>query len=400
MAKQGGDGMTGIATIQDPVSIAVILLAVVVIADFWSSRFKNSKLMRIIPTPVWCYIPPTLLTTIGILPIKSPVYDWISIYILPACLILLLMTSDLKSLKKIGTYAAIAMAGSSICVFIGGVTVFFLFKHLIGPESWKAIGTLMASWIGGTANQLAVKEATGLSDQLFTPLFISDITMVYIWMTFLMIISGSQKKIDHMMKADRKQLETILYEDKRKKSRKDKLTFASLIKLLIIGFGVGIACTWASKYISQSRPSINQATWIIMIITTAGLLLSMTSFAETEERNANKIGYFLFYFVLASTGAKANLLAVFLAPLFLLVAFVWMVIQGVLFFIYAKVLRIPIGLCAAASQANLGGVVSAPIVASTYHSSLVPVALLLAIFGNAVGNYVGILTSQLLHLFQ
>ena len=384
-------------------------MAVVVVADTWANRFKHSKLMRIIPTPVWCYIPPTILTTLGILPMKSPVYDAISAYILPACLILLLMTTDLKSLKKIGKYAAIAMAGSSSAVLIGGVTVFFLFRNLMGPESANAIGTLMASWIGGTANQLAVKEATGLSDQLFAPLFISDITMVYVWMTLLMILSGSQKKIDRMMNADHTQFETLLSFPRKRESRHGspiktfgddtKLTTASLFKLLLIGFGVSLACTQIAQYIPATRIQINEATWIIIVITTVGLALSMTSFARKEEQNANKIGYFLFYFVLASTGAKANLLAVFMAPLFLLVAFVWMVIQGVLFLIYARALRIPIGLFAAASQANLGGIISAPIVASTYHSKLIPVALILAIFGNAIGNYVGILTSHLLSLF-
>lgn len=386
-------------TIQDPIYIAVILMAIVVTADTWATRFKHSKLMRIIPTPVWCYIPATILTTLGILPMQSSVYDAISAYVLPACLILLLMTSDLKNLKKIGKYAAIAMLGSSSSVFIGGVMVFFLFRNLIGPESTQAIGTLMASWIGGTANQLAVKEATGLSDQLFAPLFISDITMVYVWMTLLMILSGSQKKIDRMMNADKTQFEKILNQGEVKKSPR-KLTIVSLFKLLLVGFGIGLTCTWIGRHIPKTAIELNEATWIIIVITTVGLALSMTPLAQKEEQNANKIGYFLFYFVLASTGAKANLLAVFMAPLFLLVAFVWMIIQGILFLIYARVLRVPIGLFAAASQANLGGIVSAPIVASTYHAKLIPVALILAIFGNAIGNYVGILTNQFLLLFQ
>lgn len=403
--------------IQHPVFISLILLLVVIAADTWSRRFKDSFLMRIIPTPVWCYIPPTILTTFGILPSQSPVYDWISAYVLPACLILLLMTSDLKSLSKIGTYALVAMFGSSCAVLIGGVSVFFLFKSVLGAESWKAIATLAASWIGGTANQLAVKQATGLSDSLFTPLFISDITMVYVWMTFLMILSSRQEKIDVWMNSNRKQLEKILHDSGPEKSAdqncchpeaifgrriSDSRFFASLRMtacLLILGFGIGFACTWAGGKIPELGLAVNRATWTIIIITTVGLLLSLTSFARSQESNANKIGYFFFYFVLASTGAKANLLAVLLAPLFLGIAFIWMLIQGVLFFVYARILRIPIGLSAAASQANLGGIVSAPIVASTYDSKLVPVALILAIFGNAIGNYVGILTAQFLKLF-
>ncbi len=388
------------ALIQEPIYIAVILLAVVVIAHKWSIRFKNSPIMRIIPTPVWCFVPPTLMTTLGILPAKSELYDWISAFVLPACLILLLMTTDLKSLKKIGRYAGIAMLGSSAAVFIGGIIVFFLFKNWLGPESGNAIATLMSSWIGGTANELAVKEATGLSDHLFAPLFISDITMVYIWMTLLMLISGSQQKIDKMMNSDRKQLEKILNEDRRRKVTQKKFTLESLAQLLVVGFGGGLACAWAAKNVPDIGIAINQSTWIIILVTTAGLALSLTRFSEVQERNANKIGYFFFYFVLASTGAKANLLAVAAAPLFLFIAFVWMIIQGVLFFLYARTLRIPLGLFATASQANLGGVVSAPIVASTYHAKLIPVGLILAILGNALGNYIGILTSQLLRTLQ
>src|SRR3990167_896708 len=133
---------------QDPLSIVLILFAVVIVADWWAHKFKNAKIMRILPTPVWCYIPPTLLTTAGILPIESPVYDWITRYILPACLILLLMTTDVEGLKRVGRTALIAMLGASATVIIGGITVFFLFQNQLGPESWKAIGTLTASWVG------------------------------------------------------------------------------------------------------------------------------------------------------------------------------------------------------------------------------------------------------------
>ena len=406
--------MTENLMIENPIFITVILLAVVIIADRWHERFKNALIMRILPTPVFCYIPPTLLTTFGILPMKSPVYDWISHYVLPACLILLLMTTDLGSLKKIGRAAFLAMMGACATVIIGGITIFFLFHNLLGPESWKAIGTLTASWVGGTANELAVKEATGLSDALFGPVFISDITMVYVWMTFLMVLSGNQKKIDQLMGADRKQLETakrgltpngvrpLFFKEpagSEKRNQKFKIPLGSLVLLLSIGFGGGIAATWIGSRIPELGLAVNRTTWIIIAVTTLGLALALHPYARLEEAKATKIGYFLLYFVLASTGAKANLLAILMAPLFLGIAFIWMVIHGVLFFFFGKLFRMPLAILATASQAALGGVVSAPIVASTYESELISVALLLAILGNAMGNYAGILTAQFLRLF-
>lgn len=388
--------------IQDPVSIVVILAAIVIIAERWHQRFKNTLIMRILPTPVFCYIPPTILTTLGIFPMKSPVYDWISKYVLPACLILLLMTTDLSNLKKVGRVAFLAMIGACATVVAGGIVIFFLFHNSLGPESWKAIGTLTASWVGGTANELAVKEATGLSDALFGPLFISDITIVYIWMTFLMILSGSRKKIDKMIGVNRKESEKMSpHQEKFSTVKRDrgKNSLKSLITLLAIGFGGAIASTWIGNQIPEIGLAVNRTTWVVIIVTTLGLYLSMSKYARSEEAQTTKIGYFLLYFVLASTGAKANLFAILMAPLFLGIAFIWMLIHGVLFFFFGKLFRMPIAILATASQAALGGVVSAPIVASTYESELISVGLILAIFGNAMGNYAGILMSQFLRLF-
>ena len=52
-------------------------------------------------------------------------------------------------------------------------------------------------------------------------------------------------------------------------------------------------------------------------------------------------------------------------------------------------------LAVVASQANIGGVASAPIVAEIYQPGFSSVGLLLAILGNIIGTYIGILTAQL-----
>ena len=386
--------------IQEPLFIILILTIVVTTAHLWSIRFKNAQIMRYIPTPVWCYVPPTILTTLGVLPAQSPIYDWIARYVLPACLILLLMTTDVKGLKQMGRLAFITILGSTVTVILGAVAVFFLFRSQLGPENWKAIGTLTASWVGGTANELAVKQATGLSDTLFAPLFIADITAVYFWMTFLMILSGSQNKIDRFIHADRRQMNLILYHGRKGQAdpASQKISTRSLLSLLLIGFGMGSVSSWIGSQIPEFGMTINRTTWIIITVTTVGLTLAFTRFAGRESPKAIKVGYILFYFVLASTGAKANLLAILKAPLLLGVCFVWMVVHGILLLGFGRIFRIPIALLATASQANLGGVVSAPIVASTYEPKLISLAVILAIFGYAIANYAGILTAQLLQI--
>ena len=380
----------------------IILLAVVIAAAKWHERFKNSRIMRLLPTPVFCYVPPTILTTLGVLPHQSIVYDWISKNVLPACLILILMTTDIDNLKKMGRLAFIAMIGSTLTVLIGGVATFFIFRDQIGVESWKAIATLSGSWVGGTANELAVKEATGLSDALFAPLFIADIMIVYVWMTFLMVLSGSQKKADRLLGADRGQLDRIhgtRYVTTVTAVTPPRISARSLVFLLFVGFGVGSVSTWIGSQIPAMGMAFPQSTWIILTITTAGLIMAFVRFGRKESKNATHIGYFLFYLVLASTGARAHLLAILQAPLFLAVCFTWMAFHGGLLFLFGRLARLPSALLATASQANLGGVVSAPIVASTYEPKLASLAVLLALFSYAVGNYTGILLGQFLRLF-
>ena len=109
--------------IQEPLLILLILLAVVIVAQKASTQFHRTALMRYLPTPVWCYVPPTILTTLGFLPAASGVYEWILRYVLPACLILLLMTTDIKGLKKMGRLAFTAVAGSTITVILASAAL-------------------------------------------------------------------------------------------------------------------------------------------------------------------------------------------------------------------------------------------------------------------------------------
>ena len=243
---------------------------------------------------------------------------------------------------------------------------------------------------------LAVKQATELSDQTFTPLFLSDITVVYTWMTFLMVISSNQNKIDRWMNVTRRHMDQALVHAGPAKSTRKKMESQSLLALLAIGFGLGAACIWLGNRLPILGAGMNTFTWIIILVTTLGLWLSRTRYAKQESANASRVGYFLLYFVLAATGAKANLTALLHAPIFLAICFVWVGIHAALLLLAGRVFGIPSAMLATASQANLGGVASAPIVASTYEPKLVPVALILAILGNAVANYFGILMGQFL----
>ena len=102
------------------------------------------------------------------------------------------------------------------------------------------------------------------------------------------------------------------------------------------------------------------------------------------------------YLLLTTLGAQADLRAVLDAPIFFLVRAVWFAFHAVILFLGGRLLRAPMFLIATASQANIGGVVSAPIVASVYQPSLAPVGLLLGVLGNILGLYAGLVSAALL----
>ena len=72
---------------------------------------------------------------------------------------------------------------------------------------------------------------------------------------------------------------------------------------------------------------------------------------------------------------------------------------GVLFLAIAKALKLDMFTCGVASLANIGGTASAPVLAGTYSGSLVPVGVLMALIGYAVGTPLALVTAQIMKMF-
>src|SRR5262249_12642382 len=160
-----------------------------------------------LPSAFWCYFLPMLLATFGILPAQSIVYDFLTTYILSACLILLLLDINLPAILKIGPTALTAMMVGALGIALGAVGAYAIFARWLPPETWKGIGALSASWIGGSANMLAVKEGLHAPDAVFAPMVIVDTVITYSWMGLLVALSSWQDSWDRWVKADRQTLE-------------------------------------------------------------------------------------------------------------------------------------------------------------------------------------------------
>jgi uncharacterized membrane protein len=386
--------------IQDPVLVFAYLAAVVALVFQVARRPALRPLFDRLPALVWTYFLPMLSTTAGILPAESPVYRAIARYLLPASLSLLLLSSELKAIARLGRTALVVMTAGMAGIMLGGVAGFLALRPWLPPDAWKAVGALVATWIGGSANLVAVANALSLSPELQGVLIIVDTVVAYTWMGFLISFAARQEAFDRWNQADRAAVEGV---GARLASVGDKRTRPPTVADMTLMVGLAIVLTAACLKIGSLLPPVGQVlnafSWAIILLTTVALLLSLTPLARLEEAGASTVGYAGFYLLLASVGAQGDLRKVVSHPQFVLLGVIVIVVHAAVLFAAVRLLRAPLFFLGAASQACVGGYSSAPLVAAIYHPAMAPVGLLLAVLGNVVGTYLGLAVAQVLSGF-
>ncbi len=363
----------------------------------WLAAHKDyKKWFAFLPSLFWIYFLPMLFSTLGIIDAKSPVYSKIINSLLPASLFLLLITVDIKSILRLGRPALIMFFAGSAGIVFGAALVFFIFKGWIGKEFWAGFGALCGSWTGGSANMIAVKEALQTPDAVFLPMVIVDTIVPYVWMAILVAFAESQPFFDRWNSADRRILDQL--GRKAHKLEEQKISWQWWRVLLMVGAAVGVSVALHAfvKLLPIGKDAVYA--WTVILVSALAIGLSFTPAKKLEVYGSTKIGYLILFFVLTSIGAKASLSNITATVLLIIAGFCIVAIHAAILLGVARLIRAPMFLAAVASQANIGGVASAPIVAEIYHPGFAPVGLLLAILGNIVGTYIGILAGHLCRL--
>jgi uncharacterized membrane protein len=388
------------ALINEPTSVFAYLAAVLGAVFFLSGRTSLQRFFAVFPAVLWAYFVPTLSTTFGITPAASPVYDWMTRYLLPIALLLLMITIDLRSILRLGPMALAMMLAGTVGIIIGGPLAFMLFGGMLPADAWKGFAALSGSWIGGTANLVAIKESVGAPDAIMGPIIVVDTVVGYGWMAVLLMLSGQQARFDRWNRADLASLESANQRIQALSVRRRPLSVRGSTIMLGIAFaGAVLALQAGAALPALGDPTIiSSTTWAVLIVVTGGLLLSFTPVSRIEEQGASFLGYVALYLLLTAIGAQANLRAVLSAPVYLLAGAVWIAVHATLLLLTARLLRAPLFFFATASMANVGGAASAPVVAGVYHPAMAPVGLLMAVLGYILGIYGGLFCAWLLSL--
>jgi len=400
--------MTEAIFTSDPVVLGLLMAILGFI--FWSNAsnipFFN-KVYKFVPPLLFCYMLPALLTSFGLVnPEESNLYYVASRFFLPASLILLTLSIDLKEVYKLGPKALIMFFTGTVGVIIGGPLAIMIMATISpeavggqGPEAiWRGMTTLAGSWIGGGANQASMYEIFKPSDGIYSTMIIVDVIVAELWMFFLLLGVGQSDKIDRFFKADSSSIEHL--KNKMHEFSKKIARLPTLNDLFVI-LGLGLAFTglshfiadWIAPWIEANAPELQKFSltskffWLIIMSTTFGLCLSFTKARQYEGAGASRVGSVFIYFLVATIGMKMDFVEIVKHWEIVIVGIIWMLIHIALLIVVGKIIRAPYFFLAVGSKANIGGAASAPVVAAAFHPSLAPVGVLLAVMGYVLGTY-------------
>ena len=305
---------------------------------------------------------------------------------------------------------------ATLGIIIGG-PIALLLVSAVAPDIvaanpddiWRGLSTVAGSWIGGGANQTAMKEIYQVDDNLFASMLVVDVVVANIWMGFLLYGANISKKIDTWLQADASAIEDLKERIKSYRASIEKVpTTADIFLLMGVAFG-GVALShWVSDlmvpYMGARKEilaawNLNSLTsgffWLVVAATTFGLFLSFTNLRRLEGVGASRWGSVFIYILVATIGMKMNLREVFENLDLFAIGIIWMLVHVTILLVVAKLIKAPFFFVAVGSQANVGGAASAPIVASAFSPSLAPVCVFMAVLGYALGTYGAIICPEL-----
>ncbi|SQH77961.1 conserved membrane protein of unknown function [Shewanella benthica] len=404
---------------------ALGLLTVILGFVFYTSNSKHpfwTKFYKFIPALLMCYFLPSLLNTFNVIDGNtSQLYFVASRYLLPACLVLLILSVDLKAIISLGPKAIIMFLTGTVGIVIGGPIALLIISAIhpeilgvTGPEAvWRGMTTLAGSWIGGGANQVAMKEIYEVGGDIFSIMVTVDVIVANIWMAILLFMASKSKQIDAWTGADTRAIEEL--KDKVEKYHAENSRIPSLNDLMLIvavGFGVtGLAHIFADflgPFFEANYPWTRDYSltskffWLIVTVTTIGLAMSFSPVRHLEAAGASKVASVFLYILVATIGLHMDVskLADPDNLWYFAIGIIWMLVHASFMLIVAKLIKAPLFYMAVGSQANVGGAASAPVVAAAFHPALAPVGVLLAVLGYAVGTYMAWMCGQLLQIIS
>lgn len=357
-------------------------------------RTTGWKLFKYMPGMVLMYLLCAALNSLGVFghddATRAPIAA-VKDVVLPAMIFLFLFGCDLRRIIKLGPRLLLTYAVSAASLFVGMVVVFLAFKGALHPEAWKVLGALLASWTGGSANMVAVQDILQAPENIFGYALITDTLIYSIWLTIAFSSVAVAGRFDRFTKARSTHL--VDNGDAFEESEAP-MTVQSLATVIFGSIFVAVTAIWIGDLLPEIGVVVNGTTWTIVIVSLLGLAIAQTPLGRIG--GSTEIATLMLFIVIGQIAAGSDFSAITQAPLYLLVGVLVVLVHLAIMVVYSKLTHTDLFSIAVSSTANIGGIASAPVVASAFNRQLVPVGVLMALMGSFLGTFLGLAAAQLM----
>ena len=377
----------------------MLLAAILVNLPVYLKGKGAQKFFKSAPPIVLLYLGMMLLCTMKMWNLEdtAATYKAVKNPLLYAMLFLMLLRCDLKKIIKLGPKMLIGFFAASLSICTGFIVSYAIFHKMLGPDSWKALGALCGSWLGGSGNMLAVQAVLDVSEESMAYSLVIDSVCAVMYVMFLLWVINFSKEFNAWTKADVRLINEVgaSLEEEAKANTKP-LTWKSMLLLVGVSFFISAISKDVGSMVANALPVFDSATWTVLLVTAVGLLVAMTPFGKLK--GTEEVSNIILYVEIALIASRADISAMGNAPVWLAAGFLILLIHVAVMVILAKVIKMDIFTCAVASLANVGGTATAPVLAGAYSSALVPVGILMALLGNIIGTPGGAFVGHLMSL--
>lgn len=358
------------------------------------------RFFQFAPPIVLIYLGLMVLCTVRLwdLEATSQAYGALKNPLLYAMLFIMLLRCDLKKIARLGPKMLMGFFAATFSIGLGFVVSYAIMHNALGEGAWKSLGALCGSWMGGGGNMLAIQAALDVDEASMAYALVMDSICATVYIMFLLWVIGFSEKFNKWTKADTKAIDEVgAALEAQARADTKPLTWQNIIILTGSGLLASSVCQKLGGIIAGYASFFDKSTWTVLLITVISILLALTPFGKL--RGTEEVSNTLLYVVIALIASRADLGSIGNAPLWLMAGLIVIVIHILIMVIFAKLLRLDIFTCAVASLANIGGTATAPVLAGSYNSALVPVGIIMALLGYIVGTGGGLIAAQLMSMF-
>lgn len=380
------------------------VITMVPVFFIWLEKRTKWKVFDFLPAIIWIFLTPILLSNLyvlpgldfSIIPRSSPVYTTFRAFAVPMFIVLMLLDIDIRRTLRVAWRGAGVLVVGAVGVAVGCVIAYTLFRASLPEDAWSGFGALAGSWIGGTGNLAAVAEGLQTPEELIGIVVIVDNLVYLVYFPLILTCKRWGPWFNRFTGVTQAEIDATYAASAEVEKKRHEVTFPDLLILVAWAFTAILAATWLATLLPVVEPALTESTWAILLVTTFGIALSATPLKSVP--GTEPVAMALVYIYMTMIGASADLAGLAGAQWFIVAGFLAIGIHLVVVVGAAKLFRVDVSMAAVSSVAAVGGAASAPVAAAYHREELVPISIMLALIGYALGNYLGVATAQVAQL--